>query len=339
MKSAAVGFSTLVATRWSAGSSLTRVLEQVARLDVDADPDLLVRELEALEAVGQACRKVDESPSAHIAGRPATSSRSSSGSGGTASAAVGEALRDVVVERAARRSRGCSTPSGTSRHTGLVSMFVQSTEPRRRHDRLRRAVGDRALVVVLGDGERVVAALVGHLDDRVLLPPEDRVRSGVDRRCPVAAVVSASRPASPESDADVSSSPPLHAARPAATTSDEDALVHTRRINGRASDTEVQEAVALVPEGRGRPRAARRPSRRCTPGRTPPCRGRRRGGTRCRRRRHAASSAAITSPMRASLSRTDAAAISEYGPPSCIAASVSVKLHHRKRGNGYVTSR
>ena len=37
---------------------------------------------------------------------------------------------------------------------------------------------------------------------------------------------------------------------------------------------------------------------------------------------------------RPSLSRTDAAAISEYGPPSCIAASVSVKLHHMNRGIG-----
>src|SRR5439155_14528580 len=47
-----------------------------------------------------------------------------------------------------------------------------------------------------------------------------------------------------------------------------------------------------------------------------------------------ASSASSTTPSRPSLSRTDAAAISECGPPSCIAESVSVKLHHMKRGAG-----
>jgi len=41
----------------------------------------------------------------------------------------------------------------------------------------------------------------------------------------------------------------------------------------------------------------------------------------------------------ASLSRIDAAAISECGPHSCIAASVSVKLTHMKRGSGYDSSR
>ena len=53
----------------------------------------------------------------------------------------------------------------------------------------------------------------------------------------------------------------------------------------------------------------------------------------------ACSIASSTSPRRASLSRTDAAAISECGPPSCIAESVSVKFTHMKRGAGYVTSR
>ena len=48
----------------------------------------------------------------------------------------------------------------------------------------------------------------------------------------------------------------------------------------------------------------------------------------------ACSTAARISPRRPSLSRTDAAAISEYGPPSCIAASVSVKLQNMNRGSG-----
>ena len=43
--------------------------------------------------------------------------------------------------------------------------------------------------------------------------------------------------------------------------------------------------------------------------------------------------------MRASVSRTDASAISECGPPAWNAESVSVKLHHMKRGAGYETPR
>ena len=53
----------------------------------------------------------------------------------------------------------------------------------------------------------------------------------------------------------------------------------------------------------------------------------------------ARSTAASTAPSRASVSRTDAAAISECGPPSWNAESVSVKLHHMKRGLGYSTPR
>ena len=51
------------------------------------------------------------------------------------------------------------------------------------------------------------------------------------------------------------------------------------------------------------------------------------------------STAASTSPTRASESRTDASAISENGPPSWKAESVRVKLHHVNRGNGYDWSR
>ena len=47
------------------------------------------------------------------------------------------------------------------------------------------------------------------------------------------------------------------------------------------------------------------------------------------------STASRISPSRASLSRTDASAISECGPPSWNAESVSVKLHHMNRGAGY----
>ena len=48
----------------------------------------------------------------------------------------------------------------------------------------------------------------------------------------------------------------------------------------------------------------------------------------------ARSTAAITSPRRASQSRTAAAAISECGPPSWNAESVSVKFTHMNRGFG-----
>ena len=53
----------------------------------------------------------------------------------------------------------------------------------------------------------------------------------------------------------------------------------------------------------------------------------------------ARSTAASTSPTRASESRTDASAISENGPPSWNAESVSVKLHHMNIGFGNDTSR
>ena len=51
------------------------------------------------------------------------------------------------------------------------------------------------------------------------------------------------------------------------------------------------------------------------------------------------STAASTSPTRASESRTDAAAISENGPPSWNAESVRVKLHHMNVGVGNDRSR
>ena len=107
---------------------------------------------------------------------------------------------------------------------------------------------------------------------------------------------------------------------------------HGSRCSGRHA--EVEEAVGLVAEGEPGARAAGRPSRPCTRGSFSSMPWSATSTNAVSSNTPRRSTAASISPRRASVSRIDAAAISECGPPSCIAESVSVKLHHMNRGTG-----